>query len=134
MSLKDLDKAIALITKHRNSVAQSATGAGSSLLNVIQFHNAANEVGLSIKAAFVLCYILENGSASIEQLKLAGIATAHNGSIGSMFRNGKFDEQELITKENSGYRNVGRIYKLTKKGHEVAKQLTSTLEPVKSDA
>tara|TARA_Y100001956_G_scaffold80100_1_gene94622 strand:+ start:887 stop:1285 length:399 start_codon:yes stop_codon:yes gene_type:complete len=132
MSVKDLDKAIALISSHRKSIVQSATGSGSSLLNVIQFTNTASETGLSLKAAFVLCYILENGSASIEQLKLAGIATTHNGSMGSMFRNGKFAEKELISKENSGYRNIGRTYKLTKKGHEVAKQLAATLAPAQS--
>ena len=88
-------------------------------------------MGLNLKSAFVLCYILENGATSIEQLKVAGIATAHNDPIGSMFRGGKFSEKELIKKENSGYRNLGRIYKLTDKGVEIAKRLVSTLEPAK---
>ena len=130
MAIKDIDNAIALITKHRNSIIQNTTGTGSSLLNVVQFNNAAYSLGLSIKSASVLCYIFENGSASIEQLKLAGIASTNNDSIGSMFRGAKLSEKELIKKENSGYRNVGRIYKLTEQGVEIAARLVATLEPV----
>lgn len=131
MSATQLEKAIALLNSHKKQLEKNVkiTKPGTSLNNVIDFVNKSQELGLNLKGAFTITFLFENKEASIDTLMEAGIADAHNGSIGSMFRNTHLNFKDIINSRNSGDKSIGKLFSLNSEGERVARILLNTLMP-----
>ncbi len=132
--LTELRQVIDTLTSHEDAIKRKSTGRDLGLtpdkvcLLFLHLLDKAKELGINQQGMLALMYMHGKEQVSMNELVTAGLLPKGR-AFSSMFRHSSVDGNDLVATANSGSKEVGKYFMLSRKGKLLAGQLAMAIDP-----